>query len=120
MPSYTNEVLREIAYAFRKYREYRPEAGEKFQEFLEASLKSSVLDSKTKELILVGIAVALRCEPCIVLHIKKALEVGAKPEEIADSISLAILMGGGPVATSSGKAFKALEELVKKKEKKQS
>ncbi len=119
MASYTTEVLRDVAYAFRKYKEYKPEAGEKFQEFLDASLKTGVLDLKTKELIVVGIAVALRCEPCIVLHIKKALEAGAKPEEIADAIGLAILMGGGPVATTSGKAFKALEELAKKMEKKQ-
>lgn len=118
MTSYTTGVLRDIAYALRKYREFRPEAAEKFQELLDASLKTGVLDLKTKELVVVGIAVALRCEPCIVLHIKKALEAGAKPEEIADAISLAILMGGGPVATSSSKAFKALEELVGKMEKK--
>ncbi len=119
MTSYTTEVLRDVAYALRKFQEFRPEAAEKFQAFLEASLKTGVLDLKTKELIVVGIAVALRCEPCIVLHIKKALEAGVKPEEIADAISLAVLMGGGPVATTSAKAFKALEELVKKMEKKQ-
>ncbi len=115
MAKYSTELLREVSYAFQKFKEFTPEVAEKFQGFLEATLKTGRLTLREKELVLVGIAVAIRCEPCIALHIKKALDAGVKPEEIAEVISLAVLMGGGPVATSSAKAFKILEELTEKK-----
>lgn len=112
---YSTELLKDVSYAFQKLKEYTPEVGEKFQEFLAATLKEGRLTLREKELVLVGIAVALRCEHCIAVHIKKALEAGAKPEEIAEAIALAVLMGGGPVATTSSKAFKILDELIEKK-----
>jgi len=114
MPSYTTSILGEIAFAFRKMSEYTPDAAQAFQKFLEATLEKGTLPLKVKELVLVGIGIALRCEPCTVLHVKKALEAGATPQEIAEVIALAVLMGGGPVATTSAKAFKALEELARK------
>ncbi len=114
MTSYTNAVLSEVAYAFRKLSQYTPDAAIAFQKLLEATLEKGALPLKVKELVLVGIGIALRCEPCVVHHVKKALEAGATPQEIAEVIALAVLMGGGPVAASSAKAFKALEELIKR------
>ncbi len=112
--SYVREILREVSYAFKSLDKHTPEVAEAFKSLLEATLTEGKLTLREKELVLVGISVALRCEPCTVMHIKKALEAGAKPEEIAEVIALTVLMGGGPVVTSSAKAFKALEELTKK------
>lgn len=114
---YTREVLREIAFATRMLGKYTPEIAETFSKFMEAALESGTLPLKVKELILVGISVAIRCEPCIVLHVRKALEAGATPQEIAEAIALTALMGGGPVVTYSAKAFRALEELAELKKK---
>jgi AhpD family alkylhydroperoxidase len=44
------------------------------------------LDGKTKELIAVGASIAVRCQPCLEHHSKKALEFGSVEEEIADAI----------------------------------
>lgn len=54
------------------------------------------LDTKTKELISVGIAAYNRCEYCIVFHVYKALEAGAKKEEILEAAMVAVAFGGGP------------------------
>ncbi|HDM24253.1 carboxymuconolactone decarboxylase family protein [archaeon] len=112
--SYVREILREVSYAFRSLNRHTPEVAKAFKDLLEAALTKGKLTLREKELVLVGVSVALRCEPCTVLHIKKALEAGADPEEIAEAIAVTVLMGGGPVITTSAKAFKALEELSRK------
>jgi len=56
------------------------------------------LSVKVKRLIMVGASVAIRCEPCIRVHTRGALEAGASREEILEAASAGILMGGGPSA----------------------
>ena len=41
------------------------------------------LDAKTKELIALGIAVAVRCDDCIAFHVKACVEQGATKEKSA-------------------------------------
>jgi len=52
-----------------------------------------------KELIALGIAVAMQCTPCIRLHVKKCLEAGAANEQILEAASVAVMMAGGPAYT---------------------
>ncbi|SHK05810.1 alkylhydroperoxidase AhpD family core domain-containing protein [Clostridium amylolyticum] len=54
------------------------------------------LDTKTKELISIGVAAYNRCEYCIVFHTYKALEAGASREEIMEAAMVAVAFGGGP------------------------
>src|SRR5262249_43639954 len=53
------------------------------------------LDRKTKELIAVGISVAVRCDDCIGCHVKAAIEQGASQEEVTEALATAIYMGAG-------------------------
>lgn len=59
----------------------------------------SALGVKVKELISVGIAVRIRCEYCIIYHVYKALEAGAKRGEIMETAMIAVAMGGVPAMT---------------------
>jgi AhpD family alkylhydroperoxidase len=47
------------------------------------------LDTKTIELISIGVSAALRCEHCLKLHIRIAQRMGATKEEIFDAILIA-------------------------------
>ncbi len=47
------------------------------------------LDTKTIELISIGVSAALRCEHCLKLHIRVAQRMGATREEIFDAILIA-------------------------------
>jgi AhpD family alkylhydroperoxidase len=38
-------------------------------------MKDGALKKKEKELVALGIAAAQRCEPCIILHVQKSLEL---------------------------------------------
>ncbi|MCX8082880.1 MAG: carboxymuconolactone decarboxylase family protein [bacterium] len=77
----------------------KPEEMKKFGEFVGTVLKDGKLDVKTKELICVGIAVAVRCSYCIGIHVEKAFKAGATEDEILEAGTVAVLMGGGPAYT---------------------
>ena len=75
-----------------------------------ASLADGALSLKEKELIVVGISVAMRCDTCIVVHLVKALAAGATRAEILEACGVAIAMGGGPVMACVPVVVKYLEE----------
>lgn len=67
-----------------------------FMNLLGTTYKEGALSTKSKELISVAIAAYNRCEYCIVFHVYKALEAGAKREEILEAAMVAVAFGGGP------------------------
>lgn len=88
-----------------------PEFIKAFSGLLGATLKDGALTVKTKELIFVGIAVALRCDYCIALHVKNAAEAGATKAELLEAGQVGIAMGGGPTLTYS---VTVLQDSIKK------
>lgn len=85
-----------------------PDVMQGFGALHEATLKPGALDSKTKELIALGIAITVRCDGCISYHVHDAMQAGASKEEIAETVSVAILMGGGPSVVYGIEAMQAL------------
>jgi len=76
-----------------------PEIGKAFGQMFQALMKDGALTVKQKELIALGIGVAVRCKSYIYLHVEKALQAGATPAEIMEAAGVAVMMGGGPVST---------------------
>jgi AhpD family alkylhydroperoxidase len=75
-------------------------------------VKDGALSAKTKELMMVAIAVSLRCEYCLWKHVPEAVKLGATREEILEAVSTAIVMAGGPaVAYGSVVVLRILDEL---------
>jgi AhpD family alkylhydroperoxidase len=93
-----------------------PGVMEDFNDLAQSVFALPSIPSKMKELIAVAVAVGIRCQPCIVHHVKKALDQGATAQEILEACGVAITMGGGPsIAYTSYvvqalKEFKAMEE----------
>ena len=75
-----------------------------------AAMATGALDAKTKELIALGIAVAIRCESCIAYHVHDALKAGATRAEVVETLGVAMMMGGGPATMYACDAFAALEQ----------
>jgi AhpD family alkylhydroperoxidase len=61
----------------------------------QVSLAGGALTMKEKEFIVLGIALATHCEPCILVHLEKALGAGATKAEILEACGVAVAMGGG-------------------------
>jgi len=73
------------------------------------TLQNGALTGQLKELIALGIAVATRCDYCIVLHVKKCYEMGITRAELVEVLGVAILMGGGPALTYASYAMEAIQ-----------
>ncbi|GAA4946189.1 carboxymuconolactone decarboxylase family protein [Algibacter agarivorans] len=89
-----------------------PDTMKGFNDLHKASIAEGVLPTKTKELIALGIAITVRCDGCIAFHVHDALKAGATSEEIMETISVAILMGGGPAMVYGCEAMAALGQFV--------
>jgi AhpD family alkylhydroperoxidase len=87
-----------------------PEVMKHMDGLFQTSLAKGALSLKEKELIVVGISVAMRCDTCIVVHLEKALAAGATREEILEACGVAIAMGGGPVMACVPVVLKYFEE----------
>jgi AhpD family alkylhydroperoxidase len=81
-----------------------------FSGLASAALAPKALDVKTKELVALGIAVAIRCDDCIGFHVKAALEQGASREEVLETLGMAIYMGAGPSVMYANHALEAFEQ----------
>lgn len=75
--------------------------------------KGGALDQKTKELMNLAIAIAIRCEGCIASHTQSAIKSGATREEILETIGVAIMMSGGPGTVYGSKAYEAMDQFMK-------
>ena len=82
-----------------------PDTMAAFQGLMKAASKDGALPAKTKELMAVAISIAVRCEGCIVFHVQNAIRHKATREELAETIAVAIEMGGGPATVYGGKAL---------------
>jgi AhpD family alkylhydroperoxidase len=58
------------------------------------------IDDKTKQLIAIGVSVAINCQPCLKFHHAKAKEAGACDEGIADAVAVAKMVRKGATSTT--------------------
>ncbi len=57
------------------------------------------LDARTRELIALAVAVTTRCDGCIDAHVRKAKAAGARREEMAEALGVAIALNAGAAFT---------------------
>ena len=88
-----------------------------YQAFLEmeqATYSDGALPKKIKELIAVGISVAIDCESCMQWHIEQAAQAGASLREVLEAVEVGIEMGGGPATVSARFALEVMEDVYGK------
>ena len=105
-----NEMLAE----FKRYKSAMnaemPEVMKHLDAEFQVSLAGGALSTKEKEFIVLGIALATHCEPCILVHPEKALAAGATKDELLEACGVAIAMGGGPTMAYVPLVLRYLEE----------
>ena len=89
-----------------------PDTARAFGALSKSVKEGGTLDYKTKEFVALGISVAVRCEPCISLHVEALIKAGATREEVADVLAMSIQMGGGPSMMYAAKALECFDELT--------
>ncbi|MFQ5624517.1 MAG: carboxymuconolactone decarboxylase family protein [Paracoccaceae bacterium] len=83
-----------------------------FSQFAAAATKPGALDTRTKELIAVAIGVSKQCNESIGFHVRAAIRHGATREEIVETLSMCVYLGGGPALMYAGKALAAFDQLT--------
>lgn len=81
-----------------------------FGQLSHAATKDGALDKKTKELMALAIAVAVRCDGCIGFHVKALVKLGVTKEEIDEVCGMSVYMGGGPSLMYAAEALRAYDE----------
>lgn len=109
------DLVKDLTGSLRDLRGGAPEVMKAFSNLAQAALSGKALDAKTKELIALGISVAVRCDDCIAFHVKAAFEHGASRDEVAEVLGMAIYMGAGPSAMYASHAFEAYSQYEARK-----
>ncbi len=98
--------------AVRDLRKASPDVMKAFADMARAAHGGEALDGRTRELIALGISVAVRCDPCIAYHAEGALKQGATRAEIAEALAMAVYMGAGPSVMYAAKALEAVDQVA--------
>jgi AhpD family alkylhydroperoxidase len=69
--------------------------GTAYQHFSNVANQTTVLDTKTKELIRLAVASVFRCQHCTEHHVKDAMTAGATKQEVSETILLSALQAAG-------------------------
>lgn len=105
-------LMSETGGQLRHLRKSQPEMMNAFHALGQASMGAGALDAATKELLAIAIAVAGRCDACIAYHVKGLIEKGGTREQLDETLSVAVYMGGGPSLMYAASALKAYDELT--------
>ena len=97
------EFLDTMQGAIEGFSKVNKETLKAFVNLNETALKPGALDRKTKTLMCIAVAIAKGSEYCIAGRTSQAVQEGATRQELIETASVGILMGGslavGPVVT---------------------
>ena len=83
-----------------------------FAQMHDAALADGALSRKVKELMALALAVSEQCDGCIGAHARAAADAGATAEEVAETLSVTLLMNGGPATVYGPRAWAAYQEFA--------
>ena len=104
----------ELSGAIKEVRLGTPEVMKAFSAMAKAATDAGALDSRTKELIALAIAVAIRCDGCVAFHAQAAVKHGATREEVMETMGMALSMGAGPSLMYAAQAVEAYDQFAAK------
>ncbi len=87
-----------------------PDVMQGFGNMAKAATKTEALDEKTKELVALALGVAAHCDGCLGFHTKALARLGATRAEVAETLGLAVYMGGGPSLMYAADALRSFDQ----------
>ena len=94
---------------YRRFAELNPAVSTAYESLGDACAQAGPLDSRTRELIELALAVGARLEGGVHSHVRRALDVGATASEIRHVVTLAVPTLGFPNAAA---AFTWIEDML--------
>lgn len=103
-------VIADIGSYAAELRKCIPEVMQGFYVMAKSAMQTRALDEKTKELMALAVGIAGHCDGCLAYHAKALAQLGASREEVAETIGLAVYMGGGPSLMYGADALRAFDQ----------
>ena len=112
-----------MANRFKEFTEYRQKMNEKILAEDNRVIKrmfsldnltyreDGVLNTKSKELMGLVASLVLRCDDCVSYHISQSVTAGASREEIMETMSIGLVVGGSIVIPHLRRAVEFLDEM---------
>jgi AhpD family alkylhydroperoxidase len=110
------QMANDLTGAVRELRAGNPATMQAFSALAKAALTPGALDIKTKELIALAIAVAIRCDGCVAFHAQAAQKNGASRDEVLETMGMAVYMGAGPSTMYAAQALEAYDQFAGNRE----
>jgi len=107
----TKEFFEKFKNDMEKMKSLTGNAVSGFMTLFSKVMGEGALSVREKELVALGISLAIRCEPCIRLHVQKCLAAGATKEQLFEAAEVAVMMGGGPAFTHLGVVIETVQSL---------
>jgi len=106
----SEQIANDVMTGASLIRQATPDTMKAFASLSNAATAAGAIDSKTKELMALAIGIAVHCDGCVAYHAKMAHQHGATGEEVAETVALALYMGGGPAAVYGADAPRAYDQ----------
>jgi len=103
-------IINEIELNMEKIQSLSPEEMGAWNSFSTVTAEKGYLSPRGKEIIAVALSVMSKCKWCIAYHVRRALEQGAKKEEIIEAAWLSVMMSGSPALMYAQLVLKCLDE----------
>lgn len=104
------DITQDISAYTGELRKAVPDTMNGFYTMAKAATAPGALDEKTKELIALAIGVSTRCDGCIGFHAKALVRLQATRAEVAETLGMAVYMGGGPSLMYAADALRAYDQ----------
>jgi AhpD family alkylhydroperoxidase len=73
--------------------------------------QDGALDGRTKELLGLVASMVLRCDDCITYHLERSVDAGVPDDELFETFSVALVVGGSIVIPHLRRAVATLDDL---------
>ncbi len=103
-------IIADISAYSKELHKLIPDTMAGFSGMAKAATQARVLDEKTKEMIALALGVAAHCDGCLGYHTKALARLGATREEVAETLGMAIYMGGGPSLMYAADALRSFDQ----------
>ncbi|MFP4392154.1 MAG: carboxymuconolactone decarboxylase family protein [Desulfohalobiaceae bacterium] len=110
MPESQIQAKKDIQDQFNTLRRLMPEVDQTYDVLPGEVYKDGELNAKTKRLMALCGALVHGCHACILFQTEHALDLGASVQEILETCSVAISLGGTMAAGESTKVIQFLQE----------
>ncbi len=104
------QIADEVISGIGILRQGTPDPMKAFAALSTTATAAGAVDTKTKELMALAIGIAVHCDGCVAYHTKIAHKHGATRQEVAETVALALYMGGGPAAVYGADAMRAYDQ----------